>query len=445
MARLSLKLPHVAWPQSLSVAPPLSPRARMMAIVGGLSLLAGLNLTLFSDVAALLREYRHLLNEDLDVAGAASDVAFLVALPLGGFFAHLLGPRRTLLAAGVLMVAACFGMGFVFDARGYALLCLVLGLAAGLVPGAAVTAIGFWFAPQEQAWAIAGVQAAPVFGALVASFMMANRTWQWGGHRLSDYWQGVYLCIALLAAFWLAVTWMFYRPRPGLHGSDPDQVLNDLPVGALWPLGVILRGGVLAALAFCQTYALGLGGAWLDARLFERWHLATAEVPFVVISGLAGKCAGLLLGGYLSDLAFHHSGNVKSARQVVIGLGFILGSLALLPLLHLHDLVASGIWRGASFFFIGMTVPPLWSIALTIAPARSGPVLGMLGLGTSLGLYASPTLLAGLFGQRGWDISFWSGVSLCLVCGIGAFALDPSAEIEKPLPKPAEDGEADGH
>ncbi len=441
MARLPAKLVNLVWPISLAV----SPRARMLSILGVVALLAGLNQTLFHDVAALLRETRHLLNEDLDVAGEASDVAFLVTLPLGGFFAYLLGPRRTLLGAGLMMSLAGLGMAFAFDARSYAVLCLLLGLAAGLVPGAVVTAIGFWFAPQEQAWAIAAVQAAPVIGGLIATIMMANRTGQWAGHRFSDYWQTIYLGIALLAVAWLVLATMFYRPRPRIPGIDPDQVENDLPVGELWPLGVVLRGGALAALAFCQTYAICLGGAWLDTRLFERWHLATAEVPFVVISGLVGKCAGLLLGGFLSDLAFHHSGNVKSARQVVIGLGFILGALALLPLLHLHDLAASGIWRGASFFFLAMTSAPLWSIALTIAPGRSGPVLGMLGLGTSLGLYASPTLLASLAGAHGWDISFWTGVSLCLVCGIGAFALDPSLEIEKPPPKPIEEAEAAGH
>ena len=441
MANLAAKLLNPTWPTSVA----MSPRARLLSILGAVALLAGLNQALFHDVAALLREYRHVLNEDLDVAGEASDVAFLVTLPLGGFFAYLLGPRRTLLGAGLLMALAGLGMGFVFDARGYALLCLVLGLAAGMVPGAAVTAIGFWFAPQEQAWAIATVQAAPVLGGLIATSLMANRTIQWGAHRVSDYWQAIYLGIALLSVAWLVVAKMFYRPRPRIPGIEPDAVENDLPVGELWPLGVILRGGVLAALAFCQTYAVCLGGAWLDTRLFERWHLATAEVPFVIISGLVGKCGGLLLGGFLSDLAFHHSGNVKSARQVVIGLGFILGAMALLPLLHLHDLIASGIWRGASFFFLGMTSAPLWSIALTIAPGRSGPVLGMLGLGTSLGLYASPTLLARLAGVHGWDISFWTGVSLCLVCGVGAFALDPSLEIEKPPPKAPEEAEAAGH
>ncbi|MDC6711218.1 MFS transporter, partial [Leclercia adecarboxylata] len=138
-------------------------------------------------VIVLLRESRHLLNEDLGVAGKASVIAYLVPLPLGGFFAHLAGPRRVLLGAGILIAIAALGMGFVFDARGYALLCLLLGLAAGLIPGAAVTAIGFWFAPQEQARAIAVLQAAPVIGALIATLLMSNRTEHWTGHRLSDY------------------------------------------------------------------------------------------------------------------------------------------------------------------------------------------------------------------------------------------------------------------
>ncbi len=441
MARSPVAALSAAWPVFLR----MPPRARMLPILGAIALLSGLNQTLFRDVIVLLREARHLLNEDLGVAVKASGVAYLVSLPLGGFFAHLLGPRRVLLGAGVLITVAGFGMGFVFDARGYAVLCLLIGLAAGLIPGAAVTAIGFWFAPQEQARAIASVLAAPVLGGLIATLLMSNRTEQWAGHRLSDYWQTIYLGVALLGVGWFLVAQFFYRPRPLIPGGGPDQVVSDLPVGTLWPLGVILRGGVLMLLAFCQSYALCLGGDWLDARLFDQWHLSIADVELVVIAGLFGKCGGLLLGGFLSDMAFHHSGNVKSARQVVIGLGFLLGALALLPLLQLHDAVASGIWRGASFFFLAMAAPPLWSIALTIAPGRSGPVLGLLGLGTSLGLYATPTLLAGFAGAHGWETSFWVGVALCGLCGVGAFALDPSLEIEKPIPKPKEDAEAAGH
>lgn len=437
MARSAAALMSAAWPLLLRVPP----RTRVLPLLGLIALLSGLNQALFHDVIVLLRESRHLLNEDLGVAGKASGIAYLVTLPLGGFFAHLAGPRRVLLGAGILIAIAALGMGFVFDARGYALLCLLLGLAAGLIPGAAVTAIGFWFAPQEQARAIAVLQAAPVIGALIATLLMSNRTEHWTGHRLSDYWQPIYLGLGLLAIGWFLVAKILYLPRPAIPGSDPDQALSDLPVGQLWPLGVLLRGGVLMLLAFCLSYALSLGGSWLDTRLFEQWHIAIADVEFVMLAGLAGKIAGILLGGFLSDTAFHHSGNVKSARQVVIGLGFLLGALSLLPLLDLHDVFSAGIWRGASFFFLGMTAPPLWSIALSIAPGRSGPVLGMLGLGASLGLFVTPTMLAGL---RGWETSFWVGVGLCVACGIGGFALDPSLEIEKPVPKPKEDAEDGG-
>lgn len=441
MARSAAAIFGAAWPVFLKVPP----RARMLPILGAVALLSGLNQELFHDVIVLLRESRHLLNEDLGVAGEASSVAYLVTLPLGGFLTHLLGPRRILLGAGALIAVACVGMGFVFDARGYALLCLLLGLAAGLVPGAAIAAIGFWFAPQEQARAIAALQAAPVLGGLIATLLMSNRTEHWAGHRLSDYWQTIYLGGGLLAVGWFLVAKLFYLPRPRIPGADSDQIMTDLPVGNLWPLGVVLRGGVLMALAFCQSYALTFGGDWLDARLFIQWHLSIADIEFVALAGLFGKLGGLLLGGFLSDMAFRQSGNVKSARQVVIGLGFLLGACALLPLLQLHDPVAGGVWRGASFFFLGMTAAPLWSIALTIAPGRSGPVLGMLGLGTSLGMFATPTMLAEFLGARGWETSFWVGVGLCVACGIGAFALDPSLEIEKPMPKVKEEDAENGH
>ena len=420
----------------------MSPRLRNLLILAAITVLSGLGQTLFRDIIALLRQSRHLLNEDLGVATQASFVAYIVMLPAGGFLAHLFGPRRVLLPAGVLIAVAGCGMGFVFDARSYAGLCLLLGLAAGTVPGAAATAIGFLFAPQEHARAIGCLQAAPVLGSLAVTLAISDRAQHWSGWGIDDYWRVLVLAFGLLAAAWTYQAYKWYGARPVPAGSArADRWSVDLPVGTLWPLGVVLRGGVLLLFAYAQAYGLGLGGAWLAERLFATWHLDIDFSGFVGLCGLAGGMMGSLAGGFLSDAAFQHSGNVRSARQVVIGAGFLLGGCCLLPLQHTHDVFHAGLWRGISFFCFSLPGAPLWAIALTIAPGKPGPVAGMLGLGSGLGLLVSPAILAGYLGDWGWTLCFWMGVVFAFVCGVAAFFLDPALEIEKPLPKPSPEGE----
>lgn len=420
----------------------MSPRLRNLLILVVIAALSGLGQTLFRDVIALLRQSRHLLNEDLGVATRASFIAYIVMLPAGGFLAHLFGPRQVLLPAGVLIAVAGCGMGFVFDARSYAGLCLLLGLAAGTVPGAAVTAIGFLFAPQEHARAIGCLHAAPVLGSFAVTLAISDRAQHLSGWGIEEYWRALVLVFGLLAVVWTYQAYKWYGARPVPAGSAwADRWSIDLPVGTLWPLGVVLRGGVLLLFAYVQVYGLGLGGAWLVERLFATWHLDIDFSGFVGLCGLAGGMTGSLAGGFLSDAAFLQSGNVKSARQVVIGVGFLLGACCLLPLRHTHDVFHAGLWRGLSFFCFSLPGAPLWSIALTIAPGKPGPVVGMLGLGSALGLLISPAILAGYLGGIGWMFCFWLGVAFAFVCGVAAFFLDPALEIEKPLPKPPPDGE----
>ena len=192
----------------------ISPRLRNLLILVVIAGLSGLGQTLFRDVIALLRQSQHLLNEDLGVATRASFIAYIVMLPAGGFLAHLFGPRHVLLPAGALIVVAGCGMGFVFDARGYAALCLLLGLAAGTVPGAAATAIGFMFAPREQATAIGCLQAAPVLGSIAVTLAISDRAQHLSGWGIGDYWRVLAFLFGLLAVAWTYQAYKWYGARP---------------------------------------------------------------------------------------------------------------------------------------------------------------------------------------------------------------------------------------
>ncbi len=417
------------------------PRTRTFLLLTVVAILSGLDLTLFRAVIASLRESRHLLNEDLGVAARASVVAYLVTLPLGGFLVHLAGPRRILLIAGAVMAAAGCGMGFVYDARSYALLCMLLGLAAGAVPTATVAAIGFWFAPQEQARAIGCLQAAPALGGILTTLLISEAAGRWWGLQPGVLWRVVVLTIGIVTVVWVFAAGLWYRARPASPGAAAAGIETDLPAGPLWPVGVVIRGGLLMLFALVEAYDLGLGGDWLGNRLFTNWHLDLAEAPLAPLFGLAGSFAGIVAGGLASDGAFHHSGNVKSARQVVIGVGFLLSVLSLPALRDCHDLPGADLWRAVTAFCLGLPAAPLWSIALTIAPGKAGPVLGMLGLGTSLGLLASPGKLAGLL-SPGSTLPLWIGIGAALLCGVGGFFLDPALEIEKPEPPPKEQASA---
>ena len=89
------------------------------------------------------------------------------------------------------------------------------------------------------------------------------------------------------------------------------------------------------------------------------------------------------LGGILSDRIFKKTGNVRFARLSVTVAGFAGALLSLLPILFTRDITIVALCLSGGFFFAEITIGPMWSIPMDIAPKYSGTAAGLMNTGSA--------------------------------------------------------------
>jgi MFS transporter, ACS family, glucarate transporter len=102
----------------------------------------------------------------------------------------------------------------------------------------------------------------------------------------------------------------------------------------------------------------------------------------------------------------------------------------LLPMLFVHDLVTSTICLSAGFFFIEMTIGPMWAIPMDIAPAFSGIASGLMNTGSALAAIVSPLAFGLVIDQTGdWSLPFIGTIGLMLAGTVAAFWMRPDRKF----------------
>ena len=81
---------------------------------------------------------------------------------------------------------------------------------------------------------------------------------------------------------------------------------------------------------------------------------------------------GDTLGGVVSDYILRRSGARNAARRNIIVIGLLGGFLFLLPVMLVHDINVAAISLATAFFFIELSIAPMWAVPMDIAPKYSG-------------------------------------------------------------------------
>jgi MFS family permease len=110
----------------------------------------------------------------------------------------------------------------------------------------------------------------------------------------------------------------------------------------------------------------------------------------------------------------------------------LLTLCSLVPLMFVHDLAVSAICLSLGFFFIELTIGPMWSIPMDIAPKFSGTASGMMNTGSALAAIISPLLGGWMIDKTGnWDLPFIVSMGLMVLGSITAFAMKPHKQFDE--------------
>ena len=164
----------------------------------------------------------------------------------------------------------------------------------------------------------------------------------------------------------------------------------------------LVRGSVAVAFPFLAMAISAPAGGWLGDRMASRYADARR---LVAVAGLLGAAVFIPLGA--------------GSREPMLAVAFL-------------SLGAGSMYLSVSSYFV---------VALDIAPARSGTVVGIINMGANIGGVASPMLTPWLANRYGWFVALCTSALFSLIAALlwvlmkpqeGQAAYDPAG-----LPLPA--------
>jgi MFS transporter, ACS family, L-galactonate transporter len=400
----------------------LTARSRMLLLLAAIALLAGVGRDGIIAVTPGIRDFLHLPNDELEIAYRAFGFGFYPALVLGGALVELSGTSLALLMAGVGTAAAICLAGLAWSLTVLTISRLFLGLSAGLMVTATVAALAPWTPPRERGGAIGLVLAAFAAGAVVWQFFDLL--------QFVGPWRSGFLLVAALAASWVWACRRWFLPHPVETGDS----LVPLPVYWRGALPILILPTFLALL---QGWGMALCREWVPRYLLATWHFDIKLSGWVSATSGAAMILGCVAGGIAADRSLVHSSNIRSAHQIVPGVGFMLAAFSLILLPIGADQLAIALWLGLALFGLQAAGTMLWVFAIDIGGRHTGISAGFVGLGLLLSQLISPLYLFGL--SR--SVPAILGVMMLVLAGVLSFWLRPHIELPVRAPAPSVPGD----
>lgn len=382
--------------------------------------------------ATAIKAEFHLSNTELGRVLGAFGLAYALFQIVGGFLGDKFGPRRTLFVCAIVWSVATMATGLVGGLTSLLAVRFVLGLGEGATFPTATRAMSNWFGPEKRGFAQGITHSFARGGNALAPPMVA-------GLMVVIGWRGSFVVLGGVSLIWAFVWFWYFRDDPRTHQAIVPDDLTGLPTyrGGAGPDApkipwARLIGRMLPTtfVYFCYAWTLWLYLTWLPAMFQQGYKLDLKNTAFfsfgVLLAGVIGDSAG----GVLSDFMFRRSGNYLTARRNVI-VGSLLGSLLfLLPVLFFTDLVLISVCLSGAFFCLELTIGPIWSVPMDVAPKFSGTASGIMNTGSAIAGFVSPMIFGWLVDVTGdWHLPFAGSIALLLLGAILTFWMQP----DKPL------------
>jgi MFS family permease len=307
---------------------------------------------------------------------------------------------------------------------------IVLGLGEGATFPTATRAMSIWTRAGWRGFAQGITHSFARFGnavtpPLVAALMIATS------------WRGSFILLGAASVVWVIVWAWYFRDDPNQHQGISEAELALLPrprnpdtVGPVpWRL-LLPRMMPTTIVYFCYGWTLWLYLSWLP-QFFQQGHNLNITKSALFSGGvfLAGV-VGDTMGGLVSDWVYRLTGDLAKARRNVI-IGSLLGSLVcLVPVFFVNDLVLLSLSLAAAFFCLELTIGPIWSVPMDIAPEHSGTAAGIMNTGSAVAAIISPTVFGYVVDLTGsWELPFAGSIGLLFLGAILTFWMRPDRSI----------------
>jgi nitrate/nitrite transporter NarK len=247
-------------------------------------------------------------------------------------------------------------------------------------------------------------------------------------------WRGAFVILGVVSMVWVVFWYAYYRDDPREHRGVTPEDLARLPAPSApksaaarvpWSR-LILRMLPVTATYFCYGWSLWLFLNWLPSFFLQGYGLDIKKSALFASGVFFAGVVGDALGGIISDYLLHKTGSVKLARLSVILVGMLGAAVCCAPVLLSRDVVTLALCLSGGFFFLELTIGPIWSVPMDIAPKYAGTASGLMNTGSAVAAIVSPLAFGYIVDVTGnWHLPFAISVGLLLLGALLSFTMHP--------------------
>lgn len=406
----------------------------MLAIFCAMSFIIYLDRVNLAAAAGSIKAELGLSNTTLGLAFSAFGYTYAIFQLVGGWLADRYGARRTVIACGTIWVVATVATGFIGGLLSLVLARLLLGVGEGAALPAQARAIANWMPRRKRGMVQGLTHSFSRLGNAVAPPLVAVLI-AWHS------WRAAFIVVGAITAVWLVLWIVYYRDDPREHSGVNALELADLPVretvanvamhaSTPWRR-IASRMKPTVGVYFCMVWSNTLFFSWMPIFFMQSQHLDIKSSAFYSSGVFLAGVVGDVLGGIISDQILRRSGNVALARQGVIIVSLLGGLAFFIPVLVSHDVTVIALSLSAAFFFLELTIGPIWAVPMDIAPAYAGTASGMLNFGAALATIVSPIVFGAVIDWTGsWTLPFAGAIAFLLIGALLALWIRPDRQVE---------------
>jgi len=371
-----------------------------------------------------------LSNTQVGFVFSAFAYPYLLFQIIGGWVGDRFGPRRTLTICSFIWAGATVLTGLAGGLMSLVVARILLGLGEGATFPTATRAMSNWTPPGSRGFAQGITHAFARIGNTVTPPLV---TWL----MLAISWRASFFILGAISFLWALVWVWYFRDDPRDHVRITAEEIETLPayVGVKEspkvPWGPLIRRmAPVTIVYFCYGWTLWLFLSWIPQYFLHNYQVKISSSALFAFGVFFAGVLGDWLGGHTTDWLLRRTGSLTKARSLMVVVCNLAAMGSLLPILFVHDVTVAAICLSAGFFFAEMTIGPMWSIPMDIAPKYAGTASGIMNSGSALAAILSPVVGGWIIDVSGnWDWPFVGSIALMLVGALLAFTMKPAQQF----------------
>jgi MFS family permease len=374
-----------------------------------------------------------LTNTQFGYVIGAFGITYAMFQILGGWIGDKWGARRTLFVCGFIWASATALTGLASSVATLYMVRLMLGVGEGATFPVATRAMQNWTPAGRRGFAQGLTHSFSRVGNSITPPIVAYLIGVVS-------WRGSFVVLGAASLAWVFTWFWYFRDVPSEHAGITPADMEILPnhghgvvrkkVATPWgPL--VRRMAPITLVYFCYGWTLWLYLNGLPSYFVHEYKLdLKGSAVFSMLVFLAGV-GGDYLGGVISDRILESTHDLRKARRDFVVASFLLSFICMLPVFLTHNLTVIVISLAAAFFFAELTIGPMWSIPMDVAPRYSGTASGLMNTGSAVAAIISPMAFGFIVDQTGnWQLPFIGSLGLLLVGAAMAFTMHPERAFE---------------